>query len=135
MWAWRILGMISFAIGAIGLALPVWPTTIFWIVAALAFTRSNPAWAQWIYRRPSIGQPIRDFAETGRIGMRSKLAALSGMALAAAGMIFLFWRMPWTMAGSLGFLTVGAVFVISRNRPFAGVAEPLTDAIKQREGD
>lgn len=135
MWAWRILGMIAFAMGAIGLVLPIWPTTIFWVAAALAFAKSNPAWAKWIYNRPGIGKPIRDFAETGRMDMRSKAAALSGMALAAAGMIFLLWRMPWTLAISLGLLAVGAVFVISRNPPFAAVAEPPTDATKQQQGD
>lgn len=135
MWAWRILGMFAFALGAIGLALPIWPTTIFWIVAALAFTRSNPSWARWIYARPGIGQPIRDFAETGRMGMRSKLAALCGMALAAAGTIFLFWRMPWTMAISLALLAVGAFFVISRHSPFADAAEPLTDVSPEHKGD
>ncbi|MEH6409025.1 MAG: YbaN family protein [Hyphomonas sp.] len=135
MWAWRILGMFAFAVGAIGLALPIWPTTIFWIAAALAFARSNPAWAQWIYARPGIGQPIRDFAESGRMSMRSKLAALSGMALAAAGTIFFFWRMPWTMAISLGLLAIGAVFVISRHPPFADPAEPLTDMTLEHKGD
>ncbi|MEQ9435240.1 YbaN family protein [Hyphomonas sp.] len=135
MWAWRILGMFAFALGAIGLALPIWPTTIFWIVAALAFARSNPEWAQWIYARPAIGQPIRDFAESGRMGMRSKLAALSGMALAAAGTIFLFWHTPWTMAISLGLLAVGAVFVISRHPPFADPTEPPTDVRLKQKGD
>ena len=135
MWAWRILGMFAFALGAIGLALPIWPTTIFWIVAALAFARSNPDWAQWIYARPAIGQPIRDFAESGRMGMRSKLAALSGMALAAAGTIFLFWHKPWTMAISLGLLVVGAVFVISRHPPFADPAETPTDVTLEQKGD
>ena len=67
MWSWRILGLISFAFGAIGLFLPIWPTTVFWIVAALAFARSNPAWAEWIYARPKIGPPIRTFVETGAL--------------------------------------------------------------------
>ncbi|KCZ90662.1 YbaN family protein [Hyphomonas johnsonii] len=135
MWAWRIFGLIAFALGAIGLVLPVWPTTIFWIAAALAFARSNPAWAAWIYARPGIGEPIRTFAEHGRMNMRSKAAALSGMALAAAGTIFLFWQMPWAMAGSLGLLAIGAAFVISRKAPFDPAAEPPTDTVIKQKGD
>tara|TARA_R110000751_G_scaffold62790_12_gene129999 strand:+ start:28808 stop:29215 length:408 start_codon:yes stop_codon:yes gene_type:complete len=124
MWAWRILGMIAFALGAIGIVLPIWPTTIFWIVAALAFAKSNPQWADWIYARPGLGGPIRTYAETGRMSMRSKSAALAGMALAAAGTTYVFWNRPWAMGVSLGLLALGAAFVISRKPPFA--AEPET---------
>jgi|AntAceMinimDraft_11_1070367.scaffolds.fasta_scaffold00045_65 hypothetical protein len=133
MWAWRILGMIAFALGAIGIVLPIWPTTIFWIVAALAFAKSNPQWADWIYARPGLGASIRTYVETGRMSMRSKSAALAGMALAAAGTIYIFWNRPWAMAGSLGFLALGAAFVISRKPPFAPEAEaPKTTSTKQQ---
>jgi uncharacterized protein len=135
MWAWRILGIIAFAMGAIGVVLPIWPTTIFWIVAAIAFAKSNPQWADWIYARPGIGLPIRTFVETGRMGMRSKSAALAGMALAAAGTIYLFWHLPWAMAGSLGLLALGAAFVISRKLPFAPSAETPTDTAIRQQGE
>tara|TARA_R110002020_G_scaffold83397_2_gene207268 strand:- start:174031 stop:174450 length:420 start_codon:yes stop_codon:yes gene_type:complete len=135
MWAWRILGMFAFALGAIGIVLPVMPTTIFWIVAAFAFVRSDPRWAAWIYARPGIGIHIQTFVETGRIGMRSKAAALAGMALAAAGTIFLFWNHPWPMAGSLGFLAIGAAFVISRKAPLAAAPQPLHDTQTEKQGE
>ncbi|HRX75154.1 MAG TPA: YbaN family protein, partial [Hyphomonas sp.] len=79
MWSWRILGLVAFAFGAIGLFIPIWPTTVFWIVAALAFARSNPAWAEWIYTRPKIGPAIRTFVETGALSRAGKTAALGGM--------------------------------------------------------
>ncbi len=135
MWAWRILGMIAFALGAIGIVLPIWPTTIFWIVAALAFAKSSPHWADWIYARPGLGQPIRTFVETGRMNMRSKSAALAGMALAAAGTIYIFWNRPWTMAASLGLLALGAAFVISRKPPFASEDETPKNTSKTRQGE
>lgn len=135
MWAWRILGMIAFALGAIGIVLPIWPTTIFWIVAALAFAKSNPKWADWIYARPGLGVPIRTYVETGRMSMRSKSAALAGMALAAAGTIYLFWNRPWAMAGSLGLLALGAAFVMSRKPPFAPETETLMKTSTKQQGE
>ncbi|MEH6808026.1 MAG: YbaN family protein [Hyphomonas oceanitis] len=135
MWAWRILGIFAFVLGAIGVVLPVMPTTIFWIVAAFAFVRSDPRWAAWIYARPGIGPQIQTFVETGRIGMRGKAAALAGMALAAAGTIFLFWKHPWPMAGSLGFLAIGAAFVISRKAPLADTAPPPQNIQTKKQGE
>ncbi|MEO1967038.1 YbaN family protein, partial [Hyphomonas sp.] len=116
MWSWRILGLISFAFGAIGLFLPIWPTTVFWIVAALAFARSNPAWAEWIYARPKIGPPIRTFVETGALSHAGKAAALGGMGLSAAVIGFAFWKRPVPLSIALSILGFGALFVMTRPR-------------------
>ncbi|MEZ5984953.1 MAG: YbaN family protein [Hyphomonas sp.] len=117
MWSWRILGLIAFAFGAIGLFIPIWPTTVFWIVAALAFARSNPAWAEWIYARPKIGPVIRTFVETGALNRAGKTAALGGMALAALIMGVAFWKRPVPLGIGLSILGVGALFVATRPRP------------------
>lgn len=116
MWSWRILGLVAFAFGAIGLFVPIWPTTVFWIVAALAFARSNPAWAEWIYTRPKIGPVIRTFVETGALSRAGKVAALGGMGLAAAFLGVLFWKRPIPLAIGLSILGAGALFVITRPR-------------------
>ena len=111
---WKILGGVAFAFGAIGVVLPIWPTTIFWIVAAFAFAKSNPKHADWIYRRPHIGAPIQAFVERGRLGLKSKLAALAGMVVSAAGIGFALWQRPVYLAVAWGLLVVAAVFVMSR---------------------
>ncbi len=114
MWAWRILGCIAFVIGAIGLVLPVWPTTIFWIIAALAFAKSNPAWAEWIYARPVIGPAIKEFLETGRMTRTARFASLAGMALAAVLIVVLLYQRPYFAAGGLALLTIGVIFILTR---------------------
>lgn len=116
MWSWRILGLVAFAFGAIGLFIPIWPTTVFWIVAALAFARSNPAWAEWIYTRPKIGPAIRTFVETGALSRAGKTAALGGMGLAALLMGALLWKRPVPLGIGLAILSAGALFVASRPR-------------------
>ncbi len=114
MWAWRIIGVIAFALGAIGLFLPVWPTTVFWIVAALSFARSNPSWAEWIYRQPGVGPPIKTFLETGALAREAKIAALAGMLLAATLIVVFGHDSTWLMAGGLSLIAVGAIYVITR---------------------
>ncbi|MBR9806269.1 MAG: DUF454 domain-containing protein [Alphaproteobacteria bacterium] len=114
MWLWRTVGIIAFALGAIGLVLPVWPTTVFWIVAALAFAKSNPNWAEWIYRQPGIGPPIKTFLETGALAREAKIAALSGMAIAAGLIVGFGHDNRWLMACGLSLIGIGALYVITR---------------------
>lgn len=124
MWSWRILGLIAFVFGAIGLFIPIWPTTVFWIVAALAFARSNPAWAEWIYARPKIGPAIRTFVETGALDRAGKTAALGGMSLAALIVGAVFWKRPVPLGIGLSIIGFGALFVATRPRAPAD-GEPL----------
>ena len=114
MWIWRAVGSVAFVLGAIGLAIPVWPTTIFWIVAALAFAKSNPSWADWIYRQPGAGPAIQTFLETGAMARQAKIAALLGMAIAALIVIAFAHRKPWVLGLGLGLIAIGAVFVMTR---------------------
>ena len=113
-WLWSLIGFVFLAIGAIGLVLPVWPTTIFWIIAALCFARSHPAARDWIYKRPGIGPQIEDYVEKGLISWRGKVAALSGMGLGAAVSAFLFWGAPAWLGLTLGVLSISAVYVVTR---------------------
>ncbi len=114
MWAWRILGCIAFVIGAIGLVLPIWPTAIFWIVAALAFAKSNPAWAAWIYARPVIGPAIKEFLETGRVTRSARFASLTGMALASILIVVLLHPRPYFAGGGLVLIAIGVIFILTR---------------------
>ena len=74
------VGVLAFAIGAVGIVVPLLPTTIFWIIAAACFARSMPRWQRWIYQHSRFGGVIRDFMLNGVIRRQAKLAALAGMA-------------------------------------------------------
>ncbi|MEE2877614.1 MAG: YbaN family protein [Pseudomonadota bacterium] len=110
----RMLGFLLLALGAIGIFLPIWPTTIFWIGAALCFARSSPAMRDWIYARPKFGQPIQQFIERGTLSNTSKAGALLGMTMAAGISSAVLWgRWAW-LATALGLILCGAVYVLSR---------------------
>ena len=73
-------GMVAFALGAVGIVVPLLPTTIFWIVAAACFAKSAPRWERRIYQHSRFGGAIQDFMVSGVIRRQAKLAALAGMA-------------------------------------------------------
>lgn len=110
----RILGGILVAIGGIGLFLPVWPTTIFWILAALCFARSSPKARDWIYAQPGVGGIVESFVERGTLSRRSKIAATTGMLLAGLiSCLLLYGRWP-ILAATFAGLAVGIAFVWTR---------------------
>ncbi len=111
--AYQLVGYISFAIGFIGLILPILPTTIFWIIAAACFAKSAPTMYRRIVAWPGVGPAIEDFLEDGVIGSQGKALALSGMAVAA----FLIVAAPmgaYTIAVTLFALMLAAAYVLTR---------------------
>lgn len=111
-WLLNLLGLMFVGIGIAGIFLPVLPTTIFWIIAAVIFARSNPEWEARIMNHPKYGPPIQAYRERGVIGRRSKIAAVIGMIISSViGFV--------TLTGTWGFLPAGicalcAVYVLSR---------------------
>ncbi len=110
----RILGGLLVALGGIGLFLPIWPTTIFWILAAICFARSSPQARDWIYARPGIGPQIESFVERGALSRAGKIAAITGMAIAGAISTYVLYGQPVWLAAVLVTLALVALFVATR---------------------
>lgn len=108
----NILGLFFVALGIVGMFLPVMPTTVFWIIAAVIFARSNPEWEQRIMAHPKFGPPIRAFRERGVIGPKAKLAAATGMAVSSV-IGFVTLRGAWAFLPA-GVCLVCAVYVLTR---------------------
>jgi hypothetical protein len=106
-------GHVLVGIGFIGIALPVLPTTIFWILAAMCYARSSPERYQRLINHRHAGKDIKNFLDHGVISARGKRAALIGMAISAV-LLILAPVNGLTLGAALGGLLIGAVYVISR---------------------
>ena len=93
-----ILGGISFVVGAVGLVLPLLPTTIFWIIAAWAWSKSCPRLQQRLYALPGAGPHVRAWMEAGTISRRGKHFALGGLCVGLAGCVALLHASPLILA-------------------------------------
>jgi len=120
--AWLAGGYVCFGLGFVGMALPVMPTTIFWIVATVCFARSSPRMYRRIVEWPRIGPIIADFVDNGVLTARSKAIALSGMGLAAL-VIAISPLSRIATAGALSLIALGALYVATR--PVAPIAARL----------
>lgn len=78
------LGWFFVALGIIGAALPVMPTTPFLLLAVACFARSSPQLESWLMNHPTFGPPLKNWRERGAISRRAKMLAVSMMAASYA---------------------------------------------------
>src|SRR5690606_13991156 len=79
---WILAGILATALGIIGIALPLLPTTPFLLLAAFAFARSSPQLHKWLVNHRRFGPLIRNWQRHGAISRRAKIPAIFAMAIA-----------------------------------------------------
>lgn len=110
------LGWLAVGLAAIGVVLPVLPTTPFLLVAAWAFAKASPAARHWLHGHRLFGPFIRDWQREGAIPRRGKIAAVVGM-LMAWHVVFVTSPMPWVPVVVGLCLSAVAVYVVTRPAP------------------
>ena len=65
-------GLISVALGTLGVFLPLLPTVPFLLLATFCFARSNPVWEQRLLDHPRYGPPLREWRERRAISRKGK---------------------------------------------------------------
>lgn len=72
-----VTGVISLALGVLGIFLPLLPTTPFILLSAWCFVKSSPRAHQWLYSQPLLGQSLRDWEQNKSIARSTKIVAVS----------------------------------------------------------
>ena len=104
--AYMILGWLMVIIGAIGVVLPLLPTTPFLLVAAGCFARSSPRLEAWLVGHRRFGPPVAAWRERGAIPRSGKLMSSAGMVLG----FYAFYA--GSHPGPLLLLLVASLFVL-----------------------
>lgn len=107
-------GWLSFALGTVGMFVPLLPTTVFWILAVWCWARSCPVLMERVYAHPHFGHGVRQFLEHGVISRRGKQFALGGMSVSYV--IFFLAAQPSLLLACIvgGTLAVVALWLATR---------------------
>jgi uncharacterized membrane protein YbaN (DUF454 family) len=110
---WFVAGLLSVGIGGIGVVVPGLPTTVFFIIAAACFSRSNKRFEQWVLDLPKIGRLVRDHRAGLGMPRRAKVMAVSMILVVATASGVLAVGGP-VGAAIVALGLVGALYVTFR---------------------
>jgi uncharacterized membrane protein YbaN (DUF454 family) len=77
-----VAGTFSLTIGAIGIFLPILPTTPFLLLAAACYLRSSQRMHKWLLNNRWFGEYIRNYQEGRGIPLKTKILAMTVLWLA-----------------------------------------------------
>ena len=111
-----LVGLVSLALGALGVFLPLLPTTPFVLVAAIAFAKSSDRLHQWLVDHDIFGPLIADWREHGAISRRTKV--ISVLSMIAILVISTLLSVPTHVIVIQAIvLSCSAIFILTRPLP------------------
>ena len=110
----NIVGFAFLGLGFVGMALPLLPTTIFWIVAAWFFAKSHPEMQQKIYTWPKVGPVVEAFLERGHINGATKKAAILGIVFVGGLSLYFSALATFYTAAVMACLALVIVYIATR---------------------
>ena len=111
---WFVAGLVSVGLGGIGIIVPGLPTTVFFIVAAACFSRSNKRFEQWVLNLPRIGVLVRDHRSGLGMPRRAKVVAVTMILVVSTASGVLAIGNRAVGAAVVGFGLIGALYVTFR---------------------
>jgi uncharacterized protein len=112
-WVYLAIGWLAVAIGTVGFALPILPSTVFFLIALWAFSRGSPRFENWLLNHRLFGPTLQAWRHHRVIPAKAKLLAVACMSASLLFIIFVVadgWMLPSAVALSM----VVAVAVIFR---------------------
>jgi uncharacterized membrane protein YbaN (DUF454 family) len=88
-----VIGLLSVGLGAVGVVLPILPSTPFFLLALYCFARSSERLHNWFMSTSLYKKHLKSFAERKAMSIKTKLSIL----------------IPVTVVMGIGFYFMGAV--------------------------
>lgn len=131
-WLLFTAGWLCVGLGAVGVVLPVLPTTPFMLLAAFCFARSSPRFHRWLLSSKLFGPLIDNWQRERYIEKRSKRTALVVVALTFGLSITVVD--PWQLKVMLLCFWVACTIGIGRlsTVPLSQRRQAMSPALAQR---
>jgi uncharacterized membrane protein YbaN (DUF454 family) len=113
---WLIIGILSLGLGALGILLPLLPTTPLVLLAAFSFARSSERLHEWLINHDIFGALIDKWRQYGAISHRAKIVSVVSMVVILG--ISLVAAVPAYVVGiQVVVLGAAATFILTRPLP------------------
>ena len=90
-----LIGVLSVAIGAIGIFVPLLPTTPFLLLAAACFIRSSDRLYAWLIHHRWFGSYIRNYREHRAMSLPAKITVLTLLWVVIGYSAFFVVQVAW----------------------------------------
>ena len=108
------LGWLLFAVGFVGVFVPVLPTTPIMLLALWCFSRSSDRFHEWLYTHKYFGPPLQSWQEHRVVPLKAKFIAVSFM-IGSLVYVFMFSSTPvWAQALMSVSMAFGAWFILTK---------------------
>ena len=91
---WLLLGLISFAIGTVGIVLPILPTFPFYLAALFCFAKSSKRLYDWFINHPLYKKYLERFHQRRPMTWTAKAAVLVPLSVAMLVGFIMMKRVP-----------------------------------------
>lgn len=79
--AWTIAGTFFVGLGAVGLLVPLMPTTPFLLLALGCYGRGSPRARRWLLENPLFGRYLKSYYEGRGLTLRAKALSIAAVAI------------------------------------------------------
>ncbi len=109
-WLWLLLGFVCLGLGALGVLLPLLPTTPFVLLAAACFARGHEGFLQWLLQHQVFGPSLRAWRARHALPPRVKPKAIS-LVVVTIGVSVWMLEHPWGRAAAAGMGVALVIFL------------------------
>ena len=113
---WLVVAVTCLALGAVGVVVPVLPTTPFLLLAAYGAARSSTRLHSWLVGHRLFGPLITDWQENRTVSRRAKVTATATMA-ASAVVLFVVGPSTWLALSVTALMAAVATWLWLRPEP------------------
>ena len=109
-----VAGFFFLGLGIAGYILPGLPGTVFLILAASCFLRSNEKMYRWVTEHKVFGKLVKGFLETGAMPLKAKFISVSCIWIFSGISMFAPYHIFWFKIPVLILAVVGTWYILSR---------------------